>query len=103
MSRNKLYYYFFVVFFDKLYIIIVTGAPTPLNDVSNGSTFYYGGIMQLQTPKTYQQQIQKLKNKNIVITDDSVAQELLQKVNYYRLKGYLLPFVIKGQKSVLFQ
>lgn len=55
--------------------------------------------MQLQTPKTYQQQIQKLKNKNIVITDASVAQELLQKVNYYRLKGYLLPFVIKGQKK----
>lgn len=57
--------------------------------------------MQVQAPKTYKQQIQKLKNKDIVITDDVVAEEFLQSVNYYRLKGYLLPFVFKGQKSAL--
>jgi abortive infection bacteriophage resistance protein len=78
---------------------MVTGAPTPLNDVSNGGTFIYGGSMQLQAPKTYQQQIQKLKDKNIIISDDSVAEKVLQSVNYYRLKGYLLPFVVKGQKK----
>lgn len=88
-----------VVFFEKQYIIIVTGAPTPLNDVSNGGTFFYGGNMQVQAPKTYTQQIQKLKKKDIIINDDSIAEKLLQSVNYYRLKGYLLPFVIKGQKK----
>lgn len=59
--------------------------------------------MQVQAPKTYKQQIQKLKNKDIVITDDVVAEEFLQSVNYYRLKGYLLPFVFKGQKKCFTQ
>lgn len=54
--------------------------------------------MQLQSPKTYEQLIQKLKDKDVVIIDDATACKLLKLVNYYRLKGYLLPFVAKGQK-----
>lgn len=54
--------------------------------------------MQLKSPKTYKELVQKLKDKNIIIKDDTVAESLLQSVNYYRLKGYLLPFVKKGQK-----
>lgn len=65
-----------------------TGAPTPLFEVSNGSTFFLGGMMQLQSPKTYEQLIQKLKDKRVDITDDSTAYRLLNLVNYYRLKGY---------------
>lgn len=55
--------------------------------------------MQVQAPKTYKQLIQKLKNKNVIINDDAIAYSLLESVNYYRLKGYLLPFVTKGQKT----
>lgn len=55
--------------------------------------------MRLQSPKNYKQQISKLKNKNIIIADESVAREILQSVNYYRLKGYLLPFIDKSQKK----
>lgn len=55
--------------------------------------------MQLKKPKTYKQQIQKLKKKNIIIKDELVAEQLLQLVNYYRLSGYLLPFIVKGQKQ----
>ncbi len=55
--------------------------------------------MQVQAPKTYKQLIKKLKNKDIVIMDDVAAEEFLQSVNYYRLKGYLLPFIFKGQKK----
>lgn len=54
--------------------------------------------MQVQELKTYEQQVERLKQKNITIDDDSVVENLLHSVNYYRLKGYLLPFIIKGQK-----
>lgn len=80
--------------------MIATGAPASLNDVSNGSTFFYGGNMQVQAPKTYEQQIQKLKDKNIIVSDDTIALELLKSVNYYRLKGYLLPFLKKVRRNV---
>ena len=43
--------------------------------------------------------IQSLKDKDIVIDDDSFAQQMLTKINYYRLKGYLLPFVMRGEKK----
>lgn len=76
----------------------LTGAPTPLNDVSNGGTFF-GGKMQVQTPKTYSQQIQKLKDKHIIINDDGSTEKFLHSVNYYRFKGYLLPFVKHGEKE----
>ena len=60
---------------------------------------FFGGMMQLQSPKTYEQIIQKLKDKKVDITDDETAYRLLNLVNYYRLKGYLLPFIAKGEKT----
>lgn len=66
-----------------------------------GAHFFFGGMMQLQSPKTYEQLIQKLKDKRVDITDDSTAYRLLNLVNYYRLKGYLLPFMAKGEKLAL--
>ena len=60
---------------------------------------FFGGKMQLQDPKTHEQLIQKLKEKKVVITDDKVANRLINLVNYYRLKGYLLPYTVKGKKE----
>lgn len=46
----------------------------------------------LKKPTTYQDQIQILKLRGIIIEDDAYCEKLLSRVNYYRLSGYLLPF-----------
>lgn len=37
---NSVFFEKFYAFLEKSYIIMITGAPTPLNDVLNGSTFF---------------------------------------------------------------
>ncbi|EAD5652562.1 Abi family protein, partial [Listeria monocytogenes] len=37
---------------------------------------------------TYQIQIEKMKQKNIIIEDEAFAISFLKKVQYYRLSGY---------------
>ncbi len=45
--------------------------------------------MDLKPALTYEQQILKLRNDhNLSISDDTFAEEILKKVNYYRLSGY---------------
>lgn len=56
--------------------------------------------MFIKKPKTYDQQIAILKNKNIVIIDETSAKTFLNHVNYYRFSGYFLPFQINGQGSL---
>ena len=41
---------------------------------------------------TYIQQIDKLRSRGCIITDEVQAVEILSKVNYYRLTAYFLPF-----------
>ena len=81
-------------------IIILPEAPTPLIDVSNGGTFFILGGVFIKKPKTYDQQIAILKNKNIAIIDDVSAKTFLKQVNYYRFSGYFLPFQINGHGSL---
>ena len=45
---------------------------------------------------TVQQQIQKLKSRNCVITDPAFAEMVLKQVTYYHLSAYFLPFRQKG-------
>lgn len=45
-----------------------------------------------KSPKTYQELIQILKNRNLLISDESKAIDFLSKVHYYRLSAYFLPF-----------
>ena len=56
--------------------------------------------MLIKKPKTYDQQIAILKNKNIAIIDDVSAKTFLKQVNYYRFSGYFLPFQINGHGSL---
>ena len=51
--------------------------------------------MKLKAPTTYEEQIQLLRNKNIIISDVDLCMDFLSKVNYYRLSGYYLPFIKK--------
>lgn len=47
---------------------------------------------QLKTPTTYQQQLDILKQKNVVIGNVSQCISVLETVNYYRFTAYFLPF-----------
>lgn len=62
-----------------------------------GAHYFYGG-MYIKKPKTYRQQIEILKSKNLIITDEQKAELFLQRVNYYRISGYFLPFLKDHQK-----
>lgn len=42
--------------------------------------------------KTYQELVQILKDRNLVIADEGKAVDFLSKVHYYRLSAYFLPF-----------
>lgn len=44
--------------------------------------------MDLKKPYTLDEQIKKLKDHGVVISDDEFARNVLQKVSYYRLSGY---------------
>ena len=50
--------------------------------------------MELKQPTSYDQQIAKLRAKNIVIDDISSCKTFLSSVNYYRFSAYYLPFKI---------
>ncbi len=48
--------------------------------------------MQAKEPTTYKQQIEKIRSRGCFISDESVCEEILSKVNYYRFSAYFLPF-----------
>ncbi|HRG61484.1 MAG: Abi family protein [Neisseriales bacterium] len=45
-----------------------------------------------KTPKTFAEQVQLLKNRNLIINDDNQAELILSRLSYYHLRGYFLPF-----------
>lgn len=51
-------------------------------------------MAQLKKPTTYQEQLELLKTRNIVIDDPKHCIEVLESVSYYRLAAYFLPFKI---------
>jgi abortive infection bacteriophage resistance protein len=49
-------------------------------------------------PLTFQEQCKVLQSRGLIITDESVAINVLKNINYYRLSAYFSPFQI--QKDV---
>ncbi|GIW48989.1 MAG: ABC transporter permease [Caloramator sp.] len=47
---------------------------------------------KIKKAKTFEEQIEILKSRNLVIKDESEAISILQRVNYYRLSAYMLTF-----------
>lgn len=69
--------------------------------MSNGGTFLLKErYLPIKKPKTYDQQIEILKAKNISISDEAKARSFLNRVNYYRFSGYFLPFQANGHHSL---
>lgn len=48
--------------------------------------------MNLKDPTSFQKQVEKLREKNIIIDNCDECLEFLRRVNYYRLSAYYLPF-----------
>lgn len=48
--------------------------------------------MEVKKPTTFEQQIEKLKERGCIIGDETYAKQVLQQINYYRLTAYFLPF-----------
>lgn len=52
-------------------------------------------MAQLKEPTTYQEQLDILQKRNIVIDDPERCTSILESVNYYRFTAYFLPFKLK--------
>ena len=48
---------------------------------------------------TYQQQIDKLEARGLIVRDKAYAESVLRSENYYRLRGYWLTMVKKQVSS----
>lgn len=55
----------------------------------------------LKPPTTYQEQIDILKRRGLIIPDEGFAAEVLSNVNYYRFSAYLLPFRVSKTEDYL--
>lgn len=55
--------------------------------------------MELKKPTTFEEQIELLRKKNIIITDEKSCIDFLSKTNYYRLSAYYLPFIRKEDEK----
>lgn len=53
----------------------------------------------LKKPLTVEEQIKRLKAHNMVIQDETMAAEILGRVNYYRFTGYALQFRVSENNS----
>ncbi len=49
-------------------------------------------VKELKKPLTFEEQVVRLKEHGVLISDKSKAQEILSKINYYRLSGYAYQF-----------
>jgi abortive infection bacteriophage resistance protein len=49
-------------------------------------------LYQIKQPISYEKQIEKLRNRGCLITDESFCKDILARINYYRFSAYFLPF-----------
>ncbi|GHU91901.1 CAAX amino protease [Clostridia bacterium] len=54
--------------------------------------------MEIKPPTTLDEQIEKLKERGCIISDEPACKEFLRTVNYYRLTAYFLPFREESHK-----
>lgn len=54
--------------------------------------------MDVKNVKTFEEQLEKLKNRGCEIGDDNYVKQTLQHINYYRLTAYFLPHKLPDNK-----
>lgn len=52
-------------------------------------------------PKTYKEQIELLKGRGLIFTDEEKAERQLSTVSYYRLSAYMFPFKKKVDDNII--
>lgn len=52
----------------------------------------------LKSPTTYEEQIDRLKSRGLIVVDETAAAKALQHLNYYRLSGYWYQFLKPNDK-----
>ena len=59
-----------------------------------GDIFFrkFKDMSEVKRHYTYAEQIEKLRSRGCIITDDAVCERKLQHIGYYRLSAYFLPF-----------
>ena len=78
---------------------MVTEAPAPLNDVSQGALFYLRRTNGIKKNTTFKQQVQLLLGKTIFVEDTQDCELFLSHVNYYRFSAYYLPFLDRATEK----
>lgn len=46
----------------------------------------------LKPPTTFKEQVQRLHERNMIVGEEETAEIILERLNYYRLSGYMLSF-----------
>ena len=49
-------------------------------------------LLMLKEPKTFDEQIDLLKSRGLIIGDEDKAKFILSNINYYRFSAYLIHF-----------
>ncbi|MCC8196522.1 MAG: Abi family protein [Ruminococcus sp.] len=49
-------------------------------------------LPMVKSPKTYEEQLEIIKNKGFIVENDKNCIDFLHRANYYRLSAYFLPF-----------
>jgi abortive infection bacteriophage resistance protein len=52
---------------------------------------------------SYSDQLQQLKARGLLVSNDSKALHLLEKISYYRLSGYWYPFILLPKSAHIFK
>ncbi|MFD0712138.1 Abi family protein [Paenibacillus sp. GCM10027626] len=55
---------------------------------------------ELKPPATYKEMIGILKSRGLTVENESRAIDILKRINYYRLTGYLLPYKINEEEYI---
>lgn len=56
--------------------------------------------LELKPPVTYKDMLNILNSRGLIIENANNAIEILKRINYYRLTGYLLPFKVNEEKYI---
>lgn len=54
-------------------------------------------VPELKPPATYKEMVEILKSRGLAIVNEERAIEIFQRISYYRLTGYLLPFKVNEE------
>jgi abortive infection bacteriophage resistance protein len=87
-----------LTFFQNLPILFPTTPATPLGERRTPAGFF----MRVKFTKpslSVQQQIELMKTRGLVISNEAEAAHYLNFIGYYRLSGYAIPLTLKNQNG----